>query len=114
MSKVELLWEQCHEGQKDNNISPPPTTPSSHNKAPSSTFDALEVLVVKDKKNIKPTIMRGLCMMEYSLLSTQARTQIISTSCVVNGLLILELPNLNEMKHANSLLTNIMIKLKGN
>jgi hypothetical protein len=113
MSKAKLLWEECHAGQKNNNISPPPTTPSSHSKAPSSIFDALDVLVVKERENIKPTITRGLCMMESSLLSTQARTKIISASCVVNGLLIVELPSLNEMKQGNSLLTNIMIRLKG-
>ncbi len=113
MSKVELLWEECHARQKHNNISPPPTIPSSQSKAPSSTFDALDVLVVKDKENIKPTITRGLCMMESSLLSTQARTKIISTNCVANGLLMVELPSLNEMKQGDSLLTNIMIRLKG-
>jgi len=88
-------------------------TPTYNSKAPSSTFDALDVSVVKDKENIEPTITRGLCMMECFLLFTQARTKIISTSCVANGLLIVEFRSLNEMKQGNSLLTNIMIMLKG-
>lgn len=51
--------------------------------------------------------------MESSILSTQAQTKIISIGCVANGLLMVELPSLNEMKQGNSLLTNIMIGLKG-
>ncbi len=52
-------------------------------------------------------------MMESSILSTQAQTKIISIGCVANGLLMVELPSLNEMMQGNSLLTNIMIGLKG-
>ncbi len=37
-------------------------------------------------------------MMKSSLLSTQARTEIINTSCVANGLFIVELPSLNETR----------------
>ncbi len=85
-------------GQKDNNISPPPTTPFSNSKTTSSTSNALDVLVVKDKESIKPTITRGFGMMKSSLLSTQVRTEIINTSCVVSGLLIVELPSLNETR----------------
>jgi len=36
-----------------------------------STSNALDILVVKDKENIKPTITRGLGMMKSSLLSTK-------------------------------------------
>lgn len=71
MLEAKLLWEECHVGQKDNNISPPPTTPSSQSKTFFSTSNALDILVVKDKENIKPTITRGLGMMKSSLLSTK-------------------------------------------
>jgi hypothetical protein len=97
MLEAELLWEECHVGQKDNNISPPPTTPSQ-SKTLFSTSNALDVLVVKDKENIKPTIIRGLGMMKSSLLSTQVRIEIVNTSCVVSGLFIVELPSLNETR----------------
>jgi hypothetical protein len=96
MLKVELLWEECHVGQKDNNISPPTTAPSF--KTLSSTSSALDVSIVKDKEQIKPTITRGLGMMKSSLLSTQVRTEIINTSCIISGVLIAKLPSLNETR----------------
>lgn len=76
----------------------PPTAPSSHSKTLSSTFDALDILIIKDKENIKTTITRGLGMMKSFLLSTQAKTEIISISCVASGLFIAELPSLNETR----------------
>ncbi len=83
-------------GQKDNNISPPITAPSF--KTLSSTSSALDIPIVKDKEKIKPTITRGLGMMKSSLLSTQARIEIISTNYVISGVLIAKLPSLNETR----------------
>jgi len=37
-------------------------------------------------------------MMKSFLLSTQAKTEIISISCVASGLFIAELPSLNETR----------------
>jgi hypothetical protein len=50
---------------------------------------------MKDKKNIQPSIIRGLGLIKPSLPSAQASTEIIHTKTDV-GLLVDEIPSLNE------------------
>jgi hypothetical protein len=52
---------------------------------------------MKDKENIQPSIIRGLGLIKPSLPSAQASTKIIHSKTDI-GLLVDEIPNLNEIE----------------
>jgi hypothetical protein len=59
-------------------------------------LETLDVLGVKDKENIQPSILQVLGMINVSLPSSQARIE-INSSHVNNGLLVDEFPNLEKI-----------------